>query len=185
VKLKILNTRDIDGQVVASFRSTKDRLAMEWKNSQLDEEEPQNMKNGSPSGLTHTWRLWRHCCCRYGWYPLLVAPLVTAGCLLSLHASAGCDFLRVNVGFTPSNEAWNQSTAELGLFFYQSGEPEINKYREALVDGCRWYEDDFNEAFIDDDRTWKVTRIMAYISGCASIVAMVSLVLQGTLICCL
>jgi len=93
---------------------------------------------------------------------------------MSLYASAGCDFVRVDVGFTPSNEAWNQSTAELGLFFYQSGILAPNKYRAAILDGCERYEYDFNEAFINEDRTWKVARIMAYISGGASMVATVT-----------
>lgn len=93
--------------------------------------------------------------------------------MFSLYSSAGCDFIRVNVGFTPSNEAWNQSTAELGLFFYQSGEAEANKYRASLVDGCQWYEDIFNDHFIEDDRTWQVARIMAYISAISSTLAMV------------
>ena len=126
------------------------------------------------SGFAYSWKLWRHCCCRYGKYPLVVAPIITCACLMSLYASAGCDFVRVTVGFSPSNEAWNETTAELGLFFYQSGEPETNKYREALLDGCRWYDDDFDDSFIDGDRTWKVARVMAYISGGASIVATVS-----------
>jgi hypothetical protein len=139
-----------------------------------DEKSAQRTKSRQPSGFTYSWKLWRRCCCRYGTYPLIVAPIVTAGCLMSLYASAGCDFVRVDVGFTPSNEAWNQSTAQLGLFFYQSGAPETNKYREALLDGCQWYDDDFNEAFIDEDRTWKVARIMAYISGYSSMVATVS-----------
>jgi hypothetical protein len=145
------------------------------KNPQVQHAEPQQelIKSKGAPGLTHTWRLWRHCCCRYGWYPLIIAPIVTTGCLLSLYSSAGCDFIRVDVGFTPSNQAWNQSTGELGMFFYQSGEPEVNIYRETFVEGCRWYEDDFTENFIDDDRTWKVSRIMAYISGVASILAMV------------
>lgn len=142
------------------------------------EQEPQprtkpKMAIKTQSGLTLTWKLWRHCCCRYGWYPLFVAPVVTAGCMFSLYSSAGCDFIRVNVGFTPSNEAWNQSTAELGLFFYQSGEAEANKYRASLVDGCQWYEDIFNDHFIEDDRTWQVARIMAYISAISSTLAMV------------
>lgn len=130
------------------------------------------------SGLTYTWRLWRHCCCRYGWYPLTIAPLVTAGCFLSLYSSAGCDFVRVNVGFTPSNTGWNQSTAQLGLFLYQSGESEINQYREFFVDGCRWYDEEFSNEFIDNDRTWLVSRIMSYISGGAGIAAMVGLGLR-------
>lgn len=102
-----------------------------------------------------------------------MAPLVTAGCLLSLYSAAGCDFVRVDIGFTPSNDGWNQSSVEFGLFQYQSGEPDIEKYREALVEGCRVYESNFSSIFIDDDRTWKVARIMAYISGVASMLSMV------------
>lgn len=103
----------------------------------------------------------------------MIAPLVTAGCLLSLYSATGCDFVRVDIGFTPSNDGWNQSTAEFGLFLYQSGEPEIDKYREAFIDGCRMYETEFLSIFIDEDRTWKVARIMAYISGGSSFLAMV------------
>lgn len=98
--------------------------------------------------------------------------IVTTGWLSSLYSSAGCDFIRLDIGFTPSNEAWNQSTAELGLFVYQSGESSMNKYHEAFVDGCQWYEDTFNEDFIEHDRTWKVARIMAYISFLSSALAM-------------
>ena len=129
----------------------------------------------APSGLQHTWRLWRYCCCRYGWYPLLVAPIVTVGCLLSIYSSAGCDFIRVDVGFTPSNTGWNNSTLELGLFLYQSGETDTNKYYAAFVDGCRSYTDEFVEEFVQDDRTWRVAQIMAYVSGGGSIVATVSM----------
>ena len=126
------------------------------------------------SGFTYTWRLWRHCCCRYGWYPLLIAPLATAGCLLSVLSSAGCDFIRVNVGFTPSNDAWNQSTAEFGIFMYQSGESDNNDdFRKAFIEGCRWYTDDFNSEFVESDRTWKTTVLMGYISGISSMVATV------------
>ena len=102
-----------------------------------------------------------------------VARSVWSASLSSLYSSAGCDFIRLDIGFTPSNEAWNQSTAELGLFVYQSGESSMNKYHEAFVDGCQWYEDTFNEDFIEHDRTWKVARIMAYISFLSSALAMV------------
>ena len=103
-----------------------------------------------------------------------MAPIVTIGCLFSLYSAAGCDFIRVDVGFTPSNTGWNSSTLEMGLFLYQSGEPDANKYRAAFVDGCRSYTEDFTTEFIDDDRTWKVAQIMAYVSAGASILATVS-----------
>jgi hypothetical protein len=131
-------------------------------------------KKRTPSGLTGIWRFGRNYCCRYGWYPLLVAPLVTAGCVLSMYSAGGCDFLRVHVGFTPSNSAWNESSIELGLFLYQSRDEETNKYRAAFLEGCRGYSDDFVESFIEDDRTWSVSRIMAYVAGGASILASVS-----------
>jgi len=126
-----------------------------------------------PSGVTAAWGLWRHCCCRYGWYPILLAPVITAGFLMSLYSSGGCDFLRVNVGFTPSNDGWGENEAELGLFFYQSGESETNRYRSTFVEGCRDYTDEFSDNFIDGDRTWAVARIMAYISGGCSLLATV------------
>ncbi|KAG7342039.1 hypothetical protein IV203_007131 [Nitzschia inconspicua] len=120
---------------------------------------------GSPRCTSSSWRLWRHCCCRYGWYPILVAPFITFGCILSLYSSGRCDFIRVDVGFTPANEAWNDSTAELGLFFYQTGENHTNRYRATFLNGCRQYTDEFVDEFIRNDRTWNVSRIMAYVAG--------------------
>lgn len=129
---------------------------------------------------SHTWRLWRNCCCRYGWYPLLVAPLVTAACILSLYSAGGCDFVRVNVGFTPTNVAWNQTEQiQVGLFLYQSGQPDSNRYRAAFLEGCREYSDEFVDSFVEDDRTWMVARIMAYVAGGASVVASVRAVHEG------
>ena len=128
-----------------------------------------------PTGLDYTWRLWRHCCCRYGWYPLVLAPLVTTGCMLSIYSAYGCNFILVEIGFLPSNGSWNESSsAQFGLFSYQSGQPETNKYREAFLDGCREYPDRFSDIFIDGDRTWKVARVMASISGIACLVGAVS-----------
>ena len=136
---------------------------------------PDEMMERRPasSGLRHSWRLWRYCCCRYGWYPLFVAPIVTAGCLLSLYSAAGCDFIRVDVGFTPSNPGWNQSTLELGLFMYQSDEVDTNKYRALFIDGCRPYPDELFEEFVENDRTWRVAQIMAYVAAGGGVVATV------------
>lgn len=124
---------------------------------------------------TQTWKLWRICCCRYGWYSLLVMPIITSGSLLSLYSSFGCDFVALKVGFTPSNQAWNQSTASLGLFTMYTGvEDGGNQYANKVLDGCEWYPSNFEFNFIEGDRTWKVARIMALISGAASMTATVS-----------
>ena len=132
-----------------------------------------------PTGLEYTWRFWRHCCCRYGSYPLALAPLVTIGCLLSIYSAFGCNFVLVEIGFLPSNGSWNESSsAQFGLFSYQSGQPETNIYRETLLDGCREYPDRFSDIFIDGDRTWKVARVMASVSGIASLVGAVSSVVE-------
>ena len=129
-------------------------------------------RNGGPSGLTQIWKFWRHCCCRFGWFPLLVAPLVTASCLLDLYSSFDCEFIRVNVGFMPSNDAWNQSTASLGLFQFHAMD-EANLWDDLTVKGCNRYSGGFESQFIEGDRTWEVTRIMAYISAIGGIVATV------------
>lgn len=103
-----------------------------------------------------------------------MAPIVTVGCLFSLYSATGCDFIRVNVGFTPSNTGWNNSTLELGLFRYQSGEEDTNKYYATFVDGCRSYTEELVDEFVEDDRTWRVAQIMAYVSGIGSILATIS-----------
>jgi hypothetical protein len=126
--------------------------------------------------VTTTWQLWRHSCCRYGWYPLLVAPLITAGCVLSLFSTSGCDFLQVNVGFMPSNTVWNESSIDLGLFLYQSGDVDASSYSISYLDGCRHYSDEFQQSFIDGDRTWRVARIMAYVACGASVLTTVSVI---------
>jgi hypothetical protein len=140
----------------------------------INENKSWRVTRGGASGLTQVWKLWRHCCCRYGWYPLLVAPIVTASCLLDLYSSLGCEFLNVDVGFIPSNPAWNQSTAALGLFQYHSGMEGSDVLTNVFVEGCRRYSNEFESVFVDGDRTWEVTRIMAYISGAGGILATVS-----------
>lgn len=103
-----------------------------------------------------------------------MAPLVTVGCVLSLYSASGCDFMQVNVGFTPSNDVWNESSIDLGLFLYQSGDVDASSYSSPYLKGCRRYSDEFTDSFISGDRTWKVARIMAYVAGGASILATVS-----------
>mmetsp|Transcript_27827 Transcript_27827/g.58477 ORF Transcript_27827/g.58477 Transcript_27827/m.58477 type:complete len:558 (-) Transcript_27827:99-1772(-) len=122
-------------------------------------------------GLTDVWRLWRHCLCRFGWYPLFVAPLVTCACFLDLYSSTGCDFIRLDIGFTPINEIWPEPNAKLGLFSFESSEIDRNRWKRSFNKGCRSYTANFEEFFIAADQTWQISRIMAYISGCSGLVA--------------
>jgi hypothetical protein len=150
-----------------------------------------------------SWRVFfRYCCCTAGWYPALVAPLVTIACLLSLYSSAGCDYIDLSVGFVPSNAAvlvtlGNHSTEalHLGFFFHyyhveeEVDEPQLqnvhqqqetttrtsrNPYREIFHEGCVRYDAAFEESIIGRDRTWRVGRIIAMIAGGASLVALVT-----------
>jgi hypothetical protein len=112
--------------------------------------------------------------CTTGWYPVILAPIVTAGFLLSLYSSAGCEFIQLEIGFSPSNAAWNQSEADLGLFYYKETVREVNqanKYLKTFHESCVWYTDQFKEELIQEDRTWKVARIMALIAASASLLA--------------
>ena len=126
-----------------------------------------NRQYTMPSGIRNCWMLWRHCCCRYGLYPAAIAPIVTAGFLLSVFSSAGCRFVDVDVGFTPSNPAWNSSNTEIGLFYQYNTETADyeNKYREILHENCAPYSTVFREAYISRDRTWKIARVMAFVAG--------------------
>lgn len=123
-------------------------------------------------GWIDVWRLWRHCLCRFGWYPLFVAPLVTCACLLDLYSSTGCDFIRLDIGFVPANDVWSDSQAELGLFSFDSHQTDRNKWKRSFNNGCQLYSESFEAHFISSDPTWHVSQIMAYISGIASLVAL-------------
>jgi hypothetical protein len=122
-------------------------------------------------GLTDVWKLWRHCLCRFGWYPIFVAPLITCAAFMDLYSSSGCDFIRLDIGFVPVNEVWEGDTAYLGLFSYDTFEVNSNKWKRSFNNGCEAYSTNFVSMFIGADQTWQITRIMAYISGCASLVA--------------
>jgi hypothetical protein len=82
----------------------------------------------TPRCCQRSWRVFfRYCCCTAGWYPALVAPFITIGCVLSLYSSAGCNYIDLSVGFVPSNEAaivagnnnnyTSSDTLHLGFFF--------------------------------------------------------------------
>ena len=133
-----------------------------------------NKIRDTPTGFIQIWSLWRHCCCRYGWYPLGVSLIVSAACLLDLYSSGSCDFIQVNIGFVPSNIGWNQSTANVGLFLYQAGEGDGDSLVETVGDGCRRYSEDFETQFINGDRTWQVARIMGMIAAISGLTVSVS-----------
>ena len=167
------------------------------------------------------WRFCRHFCCRHGLYPLLVAPFITAAFLLDTYSSAGCEFIDLDVGFRPSNAAWDRRSVQLGLFFYkmpkagqseaelgdyeefmttsradganatdnrvnidqavspsptaplQSGSGRVPWYIDTFHAGCAPYSGSFSEYFINGDRTWGVSRIMAFIAFGAGLLATV------------
>ena len=168
------------------------------------------------------WRFCRHFCCRHGLYPLLVAPFITAAFLLDAYSSVGCEFIDLDVGFRPSNSAWDRRSAQLGLFFYKmpevgqseaeglgdyekfmitsradganATETNVNQavspsptapptsesgsdsdpwYIDAFHAGCAPYSGSFSKYFINGDRTWGVSRIMAFIAFGAGLVATV------------
>jgi len=113
-----------------------------------------------PSGLNSAWKLWRHCMCRNGFYPLAVAPFVTAAFVLDIYVSSGCDFVDVNIGMEPVNVAWTESTLNVGLFHYQTNleaAPSKSLLMETFHPKCESYTTTFEEYFIDGDKTWKVS----------------------------
>jgi hypothetical protein len=112
-----------------------------------------------PSGLSVIWKLWRHCLCRNGFYPVIVAPFVTAAFLLDVYASTGCRFIHLDVGIQPVNTAWNQTEADLGLFFFRERtEPSSSNFlMNTFHPECQAYDSVFNEFFIEGDKTWKVS----------------------------
>lgn len=111
--------------------------------------------------------------CRNGFYPLAIAPIVTATWVLDVYGSLGCNFIHVDIGMDPINIAWNQTTMDLGLFHYRKAElGEGDSYiMNSIHPGCSQYESVFDEYFVEGDKTWQMAKIMAMVSGCAGAVA--------------
>jgi hypothetical protein len=124
------------------------------------------------------WKCLRRYLCTNGWYPFIVALIVTTGFILSLYSSSGCQFIDIHVGFTPNNAAWNESRAELGLFYYRNpsgtDSSSLETSNDLFYDGCIWYTDIFQEKVIDRDRTWRVSRIMAMIAVGSSLLVTIT-----------
>jgi hypothetical protein len=100
-----------------------------------------------------------------------VAPLVTCACILDVFSSTGCDFVRMDIGFVPYNDAWHDSLASLGLFSFDSNQRDKNKWKRSFNNGCQPYSDKFTSNFVGADQSWQIARILAYISGISSAVA--------------
>lgn len=125
--------------------------------------------NRIPSGLRAAWKLWRHCCCRNGFYPLIVAPFITASFLLDIFCTIGCGFISLDVGFQPINEAWPKQKLEFGLYSFQSGLNNSNErpFMNVFHPGCAEYDDLFKEFFVNGDKTWIMSQIMGIVSASA------------------
>lgn len=99
--------------------------------------------------------------------------VVSAACGLDLYSFVSCDFLEINIGFNPTNTGWNQSTASVGLFYYETGEMG-EEFGDNLAPGCVRYSDSFEQQFIDGDRTWQASRVMGMISAISGMISAVS-----------
>ena len=100
-----------------------------------------------------------------------MAPLVTCACILDVFSSTGCDFVRMDIGFVPLNDGWQDSRASLGLFSFDSHERDKNKWKRSFNNGCQPYSDEFTSNFVGADRSWQIAKILSYISGISSAIA--------------
>jgi hypothetical protein len=141
---------------------------------------PPPRQNCCQSRVTSVWQsFWKHSrrwLCTSGWYPLFVTMIATAGFIISLYSSSGCQFIDIHIGFTPNNVAWNESRAELGLFYYHNRTATSDETsNDFFYNGCIWYTDTFQDKVIDRDRTWRVSRVMAMIAVSSSLLVTLTL----------
>lgn len=104
---------------------------------------------------------------------MVIAPLITAGLILSLYSTIGCQFVELDVGFTPTNSAYNNSSEmDFGLYYFYNSEtkgPLDNPF--GILRHCVPYSDTFETAIVSKDRTWKVARIIALIAVSGSMLS--------------
>jgi len=134
-------------------------------------------KGISKSETKEVWKPWRLFCCRNGYYPLLVAPIISVAFLLDLYTTFGCDFVHIDVGFQPVNQGWNQQILDVGMFFYNSHNASVTDggvLMEAFHQGCRRYDPTMIQYLIGSDQVWLVSRIISAISGSSGFFATVS-----------
>lgn len=113
---------------------------------------------------------WRWCC-RYGWYPVLVASSITAACLLDILSSMSCEFLKVHVD---NDTGESRGSVYIGIYFHQMGGFEDGQFGEYLAEGCQQYSDEFEANIIEGDRMWQATRYVGILSATTGIIAAVT-----------
>lgn len=127
------------------------------------------------------WSLWRHCCCRYGKIPVPIMLFTSCGTILTLLTTFSCNFLKVDIGFEPSNNEWGEETLHVGPWYYRIGANEVSTDAEGLnsfIDGfrrdsCSGYTNELKASFIDSDSVWQFARVSLLIGAISAIVATV------------
>lgn len=129
-----------------------------------------------PSGLQKIWKLWKYCLCRNGFYPLVVAPFVTAVFVLDIYTSAGCRFMHFNVDYAPSTSVWNVNEVDLGFFYYRDTTKfsltpsRTTPWKFLHSSECKAYDSSsLMKFFTHGDKMWKLSQVLAIISGGAGL----------------
>ena len=108
-------------------------------------------------------------------YPVLIAILVTCACLLDVYGSMGCDFIRLEIGFEPVNDVWQDSGAQFGLFYFNNpGTITEDRSFASFNKGCQVYSTSFEANFISTDVSWNTSRFMAYVTGICGVLGTVA-----------
>ena len=112
-------------------------------------------------------------CCRFGWYPKILAFFVTAGLGLSATSSLYCDFMTIVLDFTPGGYYQNQ--VGLGLWSFESPLGQCVSYVEAYESGGLGM--GYSDWFMNKDFSWTVARILAMTGGLFGTISLVSVVM--------
>ena len=85
------------------------------------------------------------------WLPFLVSLFSTIRFLLSTTSSLSCQFIKIDVGFIPSNVKFVSSTIDIGPWAYSRGK-------------CLAYPEDFTKVFIHKHASWGAARVAAVVN---------------------